>query len=244
MTKEFIHEKRKHHTAGQKTEPVELPQYNPNEKHSGVPKQYMGEAIKRFSEHGVFPYDKINGYTLVEVEYKSPSKKAREEMREDFNKRARPEFLKMLANEHADELRAMGISEAGLATMREGRSVNGYNVHHNWPIAGGGNNDFRNLTIMPIGPHDELHHNVIDPQLKHISTSVGAKIKLPFYGQNIWKRPPMKLEYTKPGEQIDMSYIEERTEELKQQRAQGKEHKPVINISQAAEIIRRRDTGR
>ncbi|MBR1777098.1 MAG: HNH endonuclease [Alphaproteobacteria bacterium] len=149
---------------------------------------------KQRAERGQFDFDVINGFKLKEVEFKMPPKSEREAMREQFKKEVRPSFLKYVAEHFPDELRAMGISDVGLATMRKGYSVNGYNVHHKLPIHGGGTNDFKNLIIMPIGPHDELHHLVIDPQLKNKSLAQGIKIKLPWSDDMVWKRPAKSRE--------------------------------------------------
>ena len=144
---------------------------------------------KQRAERGQFDFDVINGFKLKETEFKMPPKSEREAMREQFKKEVRPSFLKYVAEHFVDELHAMGISDAGLARMREGYSVNGYNVHHKLPIHGGGTNDFKNLIIMLIAPHDELHHLVIDPQLKNQNLSRGIKIKLPWNDDMVWKRP-------------------------------------------------------
>ncbi|MBR1945976.1 MAG: HNH endonuclease [Alphaproteobacteria bacterium] len=149
---------------------------------------------KERAARGQFDFDVINGFKLKEVEFKTPPKGEREAMREQFKKEVRPAFLKYVAEHFVDELHAMGISDAGIANMRKGIGVNGYNVHHKLPIHGGGTNDFKNLIIMPIRPHDELHHEVIDPQLKNQNLSAGIKIKLPWCDDMVWKRPAKSRE--------------------------------------------------
>ena len=145
--------------------------------------------------NGRFPFTSINGFELIDVEYKTPPKDIRHERRDTFNKETRPAFLKHLAATKEKELRAIGIDDFGLELMRNGKSVPGYNVHHKLPIAGGGKNEFGNLIIMPIGPHDELHHRVIDPQLKNKVLENGVKIKLPWTDETVWSRPAQKYEY-------------------------------------------------
>ena len=146
-------------------------------------------------ENGRFPFTSINGFKLIDVEYKTPPRDVRRQRREQFNKETRPAFLKSLAETKEKELRAIGIDDDGLALMRAGKSVPGYNVHHKLPIAGGGKNEFSNLIIMPIGPHDELHHRVIDPQIKNKDPEKGVKIKLPWTNDMVWVRPAQKYEY-------------------------------------------------
>lgn len=178
MAKAYEHAKRSHRGS--------MAQYGYN---NGSSKKTGPGAEKEAAARGRFDFDVINGFRLKEVEFKTPPKKEREAMREQFKKEVRPAFLKYLAEHKAEELRAMGISESGLAQMRKGMSVNGYNVHHKLPIHGGGTNDFKNLIIMPIKPHDELHHQVIDPQIKNQSLKDGIKIKLPWSDDMVWKRP-------------------------------------------------------
>ena len=182
MVKEFIHAKR----SGKRS--AGAAQYGYNNSRSS------STASKERAARGQFDFDVINGFRLKEVEFKSPPKKQREAMREQFKKEVRPAFLKYVAEHFPNELRAMGISDAGLATMRKGYSVNGFNVHHKLPIHGGGTNDFKNLIIMPIKPHDELHHEVIDPQIKNQNLNAGVKIKLPWSDDMVWKRPAQARE--------------------------------------------------
>lgn len=162
--------------------------------HTGNGLNFLSEQVKAQAAQGKFAFDKINGFTLTEVEYKMPSKQARVNRRDEFKREVRPKFLKYLAANHEAELRAIGVNDAGLEQMRKGRSVNGYNVHHMHPIAGGGTNDFSNLIFMPIPPHDELHHLVIDPQIKDKKVQNGIRIKIPMCSDNIWKRPANKYE--------------------------------------------------
>lgn len=162
--------------------------------HTGNGLNFLSEQVKAQAAQGKFAFDKINGFTLTEVEYKMPSKQARVNRRDEFKREVRPKFLKYLAANHEAELRAIGVNDAGLEQMRKGRSVNGYNVHHMHPIAGGGTNDFSNLIFMPIPPHDELHHLVIDPQIKDKKVQNGIRIKIPMCSDNVWKRPANKYE--------------------------------------------------
>lgn len=184
MAKAYQHAKRSRRGA--------MAQYGYNNNGTSVKKS--DQAVKEAAARGEFDFDVINGFKLKEVEFKTPPKKEREAMRDQFKKEVRPAFLKYLAEHCADELRAIGISESGLAQMRKGLSVNGYNVHHKLPIHGGGTNDFKNLIIMPIKPHDELHHLVIDPQIKDKSLKSGVKIKLPWSDDMVWKRPAQSRE--------------------------------------------------
>ena len=45
-------------------------------------------------ENGRFPFTSINGFKLVDAEYKTPPRDVRRQRREQFNKETRPAFLK------------------------------------------------------------------------------------------------------------------------------------------------------
>ena len=175
MEDKYVHAKRKRPNAG-----------------NGL--NFLSQQVKAQAAQGKFAFDKINGFTLTEVEYKMPPKQTRVNRREEFKREVRPKFLKYLAENFEQDLRAIGIGDEGLEQMRKGRSVNGYNVHHMHPIAGGGKNDFSNLILMPNPPHDELHHLVIDPQIKDKKVQNGLKIKIPMCNDRVWKRPANKYE--------------------------------------------------
>ena len=39
---------------------------------------------------------------------------------------------------------------------------------------------FENLILMPIKPHDELHHTVMDPQVAQMQTGDSKKVVIPW----------------------------------------------------------------
>ena len=179
----FVHTKRARKKGG-----LSIYGYNNN-----TPKNKAAEEDKA---NGVFNFDTINGFKLVEREYKTPKKGRREKTREEFKQTVRPAFLKYIAEHHEPELRKLGVSDKGLEMMKKGMGVNGCNVHHKLPIHGGGTNDFSNLIFMPIPPHDELHNEVINPQIKNMDTRMGVMIKLPWREGMVWERPRSSREYT------------------------------------------------
>lgn len=160
--------------------------YNNGKKKSEPPKMQFSVT----GASGVkFDFTAINGFRLIEKEYKTPPKRQREMTRDDFKKNVRPAFLKYIADNCEAQLRKLGVTDAGLLRMRNGFGVNGFNVHHKLPIHGGGTNDFSNLIFMPIPPHDELHNKVINPQIKNLDTRSGVTIKLPWRDGMVWERP-------------------------------------------------------
>ena len=102
------------------------------------------------------------------------------------------------------ELRAMGITDAGLASMRKGYSVNGYNVHHKLPIHGGGKNEFSNFILTPLYPHDQWHKDVMDAQLLGIREGETRKIKIPWTDEMIYD--PKQFGFTKENQPVKPNY--------------------------------------
>lgn len=157
-----------------------------------------------------FSFDTIHGMKLKEVEYKIPSREERKARRSEFqgskNKEGmRSKFLKMLAAEHAQELKdLLGMTDADIALMAEGKSVNGYNVHHKLPIHGGGKNEFSNFILTPLYPHDQWHHDVIDPQICNLSAK-GGKILLPWTDAMIYD--PKQYGFTKNNKKVKPNYV-------------------------------------
>lgn len=141
-------------------------------------KQVKHEAVSRASS-GDFPFETIHGFELKEVEYKVPSMQERKSKRKAFKEFKSQVWIKA-AKESPDKLLAIGISQKQIDEQcAQGRGVNGYNVHHMLPIHGGGKNELSNMVIMPIPPHDDLHHVVIDRQIQGIKEGETRKIKLP-----------------------------------------------------------------
>lgn len=157
-----------------------------------------------------FSFDTIHGLKLTEVEYSVPSSDERKARRAEFQgsngqEGVRSKFLKMLANEHAQELKdLLGMSDAEIARMKEGKSVNGYNVHHKLPIHGGGKNEFSNFILTPLYPHDQWHHDVLDQQIQGIGNG-SRKVLLPWTDAMIYD--PKQFGYTKNNEKVQPNYF-------------------------------------
>ena len=166
---------------------------------------------------GNFSFDTIHGLKLKEVEYKVPPKAERVAKREEFNgvkdengnvvvEGMRSKFLKMLAAEHADELKEkLGLSDKQIEQMSRGESVKGYNVHHKLALHGGGKNEFSNFILTPLYPHDQWHHDVMDGQLIGIREGESRKIKIPYTDEMIYD--PKKFGFTKENQPVQPNYV-------------------------------------
>ena len=140
------------------------------------------------AERGRFNFKTINGFKLIDVEYSVPDKATRKRRRKGFNS-VREKFLAHIAKNCQKELRAIGITDKQIEQMKKGSVPNGYNVHHKLPIHGGGLNEFSNLILMPIPPHDELHHKVLDPQVSQMQAGETKKVKLPWSDNMVYVPP-------------------------------------------------------
>ena len=53
-------------------------------------------------------------------------------------------------------------------------------------------NPFTNLILMPIKPHDELHHIVMDPQVAQMQTGDSKKVMIPWTDDMVYVDPERK----------------------------------------------------
>ena len=151
----------------------------------------MSTSERSDAAKGKFPFTEINGFQLKEVEWTVPDKKTRESRRKAFSK-VRTAFLKHIGETMESGLRDMGMNDKQIAQVKKGRAPVGYNVHHKLPIHGGGQNVFSNLILMPIGPHDELHHRVMDPQVAQMQSGESKKVVIPWTDDMVYVSPERK----------------------------------------------------
>lgn len=166
---------------------------------------------------GDFSFDTIHGLKLKEVEYKVPSKAERVAKRNEFNgerdelgnvvvEGVRSKFLKMLAKDHEKELvERLGLTERDIRGMREGYTPNGFNVHHKLALHGGGKNEFKNFILTPLYPHDQWHHDILDPQIENcMGTGQKKEVMLPWTDDMIYD--PKKFGITKDNVKVTPNY--------------------------------------
>ena len=140
---------------------------------------------KQFQERGFVNMD------LLEVDFVPLDPNWLMELRKAF-KRTRRDFLKYVGYHHVNELLAAGMTEEAIKLVKKGKAPIGYNVHHKLPIHGGGKNEFSNLILMPIGPHDDLHHKVMDPQVAQMQSGETKKVVIPWTDDMVYIDPERK----------------------------------------------------
>lgn len=182
----YIHMKRQTET------PDTLSDHSYSKKNKKAPKPQS----RLDAEKGVFPFDEINGFKLKEVEWTIPNQKDRKRKRKAFGN-VRKEFLMYIGQHLEPQLREMGLTDAQIKQVKGGNAPNGYNVHHKLPIFGGGKNEFSNLILMPIKPHDELHHKVMDPQTSRMQDGDSKKVLVPWSDDMVYISPEKKKTWTK-----------------------------------------------
>jgi hypothetical protein len=101
----------------------------------------------------------IPGWHLQQIDYVKRLPEARNELRQAFNQGVRKDFVKDLAANHADELRAADLSEADIQRLARGRIPEGYQVHHILPLDDGGTNAYDNLVLIRNNPDHMLITN-------------------------------------------------------------------------------------
>ena len=160
---------------------------------------------------GRFNFDTIHGMKLKKVVYHVPSSDERKAKRAEFQghdgkEGMRSKFLKMLAKDHEKQLRdQLGFTDAEINLMKQGRSVPGYNVHHKLPLHGGGKNEFSNFILTPLYPHDQWHHDVLDPQFADcMGTGQSKEVMLPWTDAMIYD--PKQFGFTKDNAKVQPNY--------------------------------------
>ena len=156
---------------------------------------------------GRFNFDTIHGMKLKKVVYHVPSSDERKAKRAEFQghdgkEGMRSKFLKMLAKDHEKQLRdQLGFTDAEINLMKQGRSVPGYNVHHKLPLHCGGKNEFSNFILTPLYPHDQWHHDVLDPQIADcMGTGQSKEVMLPWTDAMIYD--PKQFGFTKDNAKV------------------------------------------
>lgn len=174
------------------TEYVHVKRERPLErKHHGKGGKGNRSQAQIDAANGKFDFDEIHGFKLIDVEYKVPPKREREARRSQF-KSIRADFLREIGRTHEKELRAIGMNDAMIEMVKSGRTPKGYNVHHKLPIHGGGKNEFSNFILMPIPPHDDLHHKVLDAQVLKMQEGDSKMVKLPWSDDMVYIPPEKK----------------------------------------------------
>lgn len=127
------------------------------------PAEPLEEKPQAFWEQ-LFKEMNFPGMDLMAVTYFNLSSDDLLEQRSFFRKSIRA-FLKLLAENYANDLRAAGVSEEGVFYIEKGLLPENYTVHLKYPLEYGGRIDFNNMVFMQTHPYDDLIRSYVDQQL-------------------------------------------------------------------------------
>ena len=132
--------------------------------------------------------ESVHGIPVVDTVYTAVPKKRVKMLRREFTQ-VRKEFLKMLATTQQDALKKAGLSDKAIEGMKRGESPNGYNTHHERPLAGGGQNVFDNFILIRNSPYHEDIHKIADPRICILKDGQQAVVKMPMPAGNVFIPP-------------------------------------------------------
>ena len=88
---------------------------------------------------------------MREIAYVKRNRAEYEALRDDFDSGVKKEFLTGLG-EDPEYLRSKGFSETEIRMIQDGKSPDGWQVHHKLPLDDGGTNDLDNLVLIQNHP--------------------------------------------------------------------------------------------
>lgn len=103
----------------------------------------------------------LSDVTVRSINYTKRSAEDLRALRSAFDGTERAAFVRSLANDPAKvaQLRRAGLNDDQIATLRDGRIPQGWQVHHKLPLDDGGTNDFSNLVLIKNEPYHKVITN-------------------------------------------------------------------------------------
>lgn len=146
-----------------------------------VTTEFGKEAVENVSRDLSEPQSRFVGklrgedVTLPDIEMKKINYVKRDrsvlkELRDDFNKSVRRDFLKSISSD-IKNLKSHGLSETDIQKLKDGFVPKGYQVHHELPLDDSGTNDFSNLVLIK----NEPYHKVITNYQNSIARTMKIK---------------------------------------------------------------------
>ncbi|MED1426509.1 cytoplasmic protein, partial [Bacillus mycoides] len=125
-----------------------------------------------------------------EITYSKRTREEAEQLRKEFDRSVRKDFLKSLVNDPVKlaELKNAGISDGGIELMKRGKPPIGWQVHHNLPLDDGGTNAFENLTLIQNHPYHKAITNTQRTLTKGLQPGDSVDISWPIPKYNIYPK--------------------------------------------------------
>jgi 5-methylcytosine-specific restriction endonuclease McrA len=138
---------------------------------------------------------RYEGWVFRRIEFRKRLEAERLELRKEFNRTVRSDFLEDLALRCREELLSAGLAVSDLDAMRDGDVPNNYEVHHILPLDDGGTNAFANLILIRKScEHTALtaYQNAFTKQLD-VNESVFVDYPVPCEDRDYAIYPPAAL---------------------------------------------------
>ncbi|MGG3041758.1 T7SS effector LXG polymorphic toxin [Bacillus anthracis] len=154
------------------------------------------QYTKRTTDGDVF-VGKLYGEDVIlkdvkvdEITYSKRTREEAEQLRKEFDRSVRKDFLKSLVNDPAKlaELKNAGISDGDIELMKRGKPPIGWQVHHNLPLDDGGTNAFENLTLIQNHPYHKAITNTQRTLTKGLQPGDSVDISWPIPKYNIYPK--------------------------------------------------------
>jgi phosphohistidine swiveling domain-containing protein len=129
----------------------------------------------------------LKGVKTEEISYVKRDTLELNNLRNDFNKTVRNDFLKDLSK-NTDYLKEVGFSDKDILKMKNGRVPDGWQVHHKLPLDDSGTNNFDNLVLIQNEPYHKVITNFQNSFAKELKIGEIKEVEWPIPDGNIY--PP------------------------------------------------------
>ena len=122
---------------------------------------------------------------MKKINYVKRDRSVLRELRNDFNKFVRKDFLKSISSD-IKNLKSHGLSETDIQKLKDGLVPKGYQVHHELPLDDSGTNDFSNLVLIKNEPYYKVVTNYQNSIARTMKIGESKEVLWPIIGKNIY----------------------------------------------------------
>ena len=124
------------------------------------------------------------------IQYQKRKREEYEQLRKEFSRKHRSEFLKRIAREERDFLTTAGFGQTDFKLMEQGRPPRGYQVHHKIPIDDGGDNSESNFLLIRNSPEHTALTSYQSMATKGMKDGEVRDLHFPVPEQGVFLHPP------------------------------------------------------
>ncbi|WP_314353638.1 HNH endonuclease signature motif containing protein [uncultured Granulicatella sp.] len=122
---------------------------------------------------------------MKKINYVKRDRSVLKELRNDFNKFVRKDFLKSISSD-IKNLKSHGLSETDIQKLKDGLVPKGYQVHHELPLDDSGTNDFSNLVLIKNEPYHKVVTNYQNSIARTMKIGESKEVLWQIIGKNIY----------------------------------------------------------